>query len=150
MDARETISRIHEVLADRNAARADKAKRIADLIRFAGSYRWVGLYDVDEAEIAAIGWTGRNAPAHPRFPVSQGLSGAAVRSGSPVVVGDVSKDPRYLTALGSTRSEAIIPVRKGSNVVGTIDVENERLNAFSEGDVAFLEKCAGAALGLWP
>ena len=114
MDASEAISRILEVLANRDAARAEKAKRIADLIRCAGSYRWVGLYDVDKAEVTAIAWTGMKAPAHPRFPASQGLSGAAVQSGSPVVVGDVSKDPRYLTAFKSTRSEAIIPVLRRS------------------------------------
>ncbi len=45
------------------------------------------------------------------FPVTQGLSGAAVASGETVVVGDVSKDPRYLTAFGSTRSEGCWPSR---------------------------------------
>ncbi len=149
MDASETISRIQEILANRNTVRTAKAKQIADVIRSAGSYRWVGLYDVEEAEIAAIAWTGMDAPAYPRFPISQGLSGAAVRSGSPVVVGDVSKDPRYLTAFGSTRSEAIIPVRRDSKVVGTIDVESESLNAFSESDVVFLQKCADAVRQLW-
>ena len=43
-----------------------------------------------------------------------------------VNVGDVSADPRYLTTLGTTRSEIIAPVfdRQG-NVAGTIDVESE-------------------------
>jgi len=150
MDARETLSRIQEILANRTAARPEKAKQIAEVIRLAGGYRWVGLYDVGEAEIAAVGWAGMNAPAHPRFPVSQGLSGAAVRSGSPVIVGDVAKDHRYLTAFGSTRSEAIIPVRRGSKVVGTIDVESEKLNAFSQADVEFLKKCAEVIGPLWP
>jgi putative methionine-R-sulfoxide reductase with GAF domain len=77
-----TIGRIQEILADGTAGRPEKAKQVAEVIRLAGGYRWVGLYDADDAEIAALGWTGMNEPAHPRFPVSQGLSGAAVGSGS--------------------------------------------------------------------
>jgi putative methionine-R-sulfoxide reductase with GAF domain len=56
-----------------------------------------------------------------------------------------------LTAFGSTLSEIIIPVLdpRDSRVVGTIDVESERANAFSAMDQRKLEKCANAALGLW-
>jgi putative methionine-R-sulfoxide reductase with GAF domain len=67
------------------------------------------------------------------------------------MVGDVSKDPRYLTAFGSTRSEIIVPVvdRAGRKVVGTIDVESERVDAFSEVDRAALERCASAVAELF-
>jgi putative methionine-R-sulfoxide reductase with GAF domain len=43
-------------------------------------------------------------------------------------VGDVGRDPDYLTALGSTRSEIIVSVMDKTNypVIGTIDVESER------------------------
>jgi L-methionine (R)-S-oxide reductase len=85
-----------------------------------------GHYEVTEDEIVNLAFDGLGVPAHPRFPVTQGLSGAAVASGKTVVVGDVSKDPRYLKAFGSTRSEIIVPVvdRAGRKVVGTIDVES--------------------------
>jgi GAF domain-containing protein len=126
--------------------RERKAAGVAAAIRRAGDYRWVGVYEVTEDEIANVAFDGPGAPAHPRFPVTQGLSGAAVTSGDTVVVGDVSKDPRYLTAFSSTRSEIIVPIfdRAGrGKVVGTIDVESERVNAFSEEDRAALERCAG-------
>jgi putative methionine-R-sulfoxide reductase with GAF domain len=60
------------------------------------------------------------------------------------VVGEVSKDPRYLTAFGSTRSEIIVPIvdRSGGKVVGTIDVESEKVDAFTEEDLSALERCA--------
>jgi putative methionine-R-sulfoxide reductase with GAF domain len=100
---------IHDVQA-RNQGRAEQAAQIAELIRREGNYRWVGLYAVTEQEITVIGWSGPGAPAHPRFPVTQGLSGAAVATGRAVVVNDVTTDPRYLTAFASTLSEAIVPV----------------------------------------
>ena len=75
----------------------------------------------------------------------------AVASGKTVVVGDVSKDPRYLTAFGSTCSEIIVPVLDptGWKVVGTIDVESNRADAFSEEDRAALERCAAVVAGIF-
>jgi putative methionine-R-sulfoxide reductase with GAF domain len=124
---------------------------IASAIRRAGDYRWAGLYEVTEEEIAILAFDGPGAPAHPRFPVAQGLSGSAVASGGTVVVADVREDPRYLTAFGSTRSEIVVPVvdRAGRKVVGTIDVESELVDAFSEEDRTALERCAVALAELF-
>jgi putative methionine-R-sulfoxide reductase with GAF domain len=131
--------------------RKANAKRIADTIRSASNYRWVGIYEVSDEEIAVIGWSGPGEPAHPRFPITQGLSGTAVSSGEAVVVGDVTTDPRYLTAFGSTRSEIIVPVIVPATrkVVGTIDVESEHKNAFTDADRATLERCAVAIADLF-
>jgi GAF domain-containing protein len=127
------------------------AREAANLIREAGTYRWVGLYDVTLTEIVAIAWTGSEAPAYPRFPVSQGLNGAAVATGQPVVVQDVSGDPRYLTTFGSTRAEAIFPVAvpDDGRIIGTIDVESDRIGAFRAEDEVFLKDCARVLLHIW-
>lgn len=150
MDESRLLGEVSRVLRG-DGDRERKAAGIAEAIRRSGGYRWVGLYEVTEDEIANLAFDGPGAPAHPRFPVTQGLSGAAVASGETVVVGAVSKDPRYLTAFGSTRSEMIIPVldRAGRKVVGTIDVESDQVDAFSEGDRAALERCAAAVAELF-
>ena len=110
-----------------------------------------GLYEVAGGEIANTSPSTARAPAYPRFPVAQGLGGSAVASGETVGVGDVREDPRYLTAFGSTRSEIIVPVlgSVGRKVVGTIDVESEEVDAFSEEDRVALERCAAAVTGLF-
>ena len=61
------------------------------------------------------------------------------------------EDPRYLTVFGSTRSEIIVPIldRAGRKVVGTIDVESEEVDAFSEEDRAALGRCATAVAALF-
>jgi putative methionine-R-sulfoxide reductase with GAF domain len=62
----------------------------------------------------------------------------------------VRNDRQYLTAFGSTLSEIIVSVLDNSTaVIGTIDVESERANAFSDDDSELLEQCAKAALPLW-
>jgi L-methionine (R)-S-oxide reductase len=131
--------------------RAVRAKRLAELIRKLGEYRWVGVYDVDDETVSIIGWNGPGAPENPTFPASKGLTGAAIQQKKAVNIGDVRNDPRYLSTFGDTLSEIIVPVLdpSGERVIGTVDVESERPDAFAAGDQRMIEQCAQAALPLW-
>jgi L-methionine (R)-S-oxide reductase len=131
--------------------RAVRAKRLAELVRKLGDYRWVGVYDVDEDTVSIIGWNGPGAPEHPTFSSDKGLTGAAIEQKKAVNVGDVRNDPRYLSAFGDTLSEIVVPVLdpSGERVIGTVDVESERANAFGPQDQRMIEQCAQAALPLW-
>lgn len=131
--------------------RTERAKRLAELIRKLGEYRWVGVYDVGVENVSIIAWSGPGAPEYLSFPVSKGLTGAAIQQKKAVVVGDVRNDPRYLTAFGSTLSEIIVPVLAPGEerVIGTVDVESEQANAFSARDQQMIEQCAQAVLPLW-
>jgi putative methionine-R-sulfoxide reductase with GAF domain len=130
--------------------RAVKAKRLAERVQKLGGYRWVGVYDVGPETVSIIAWSGPAAPEHPSFPVSQGLTGAAIEQKKTVMVGDVIGEPRYITALGNTLSEIIVPVLSpDGRVIGTIDVESDRANAFSTRDQEMIEQCAEAALPIW-
>lgn len=131
--------------------RAVRAKRLAELIRTLGEYRWVGVYDVTAEQVSIVAWSGPGAPEYPKFPVTKGLTGAAIQQKRAIIVGDVRNDPRYLTAFGSTLSEIIVPVLAPGEdrVIGTVDVESENANAFSARDQQMIEQCAQAALPLW-
>jgi len=130
--------------------RAVKAKRLAERVQKLGGYRWVGVYDVGPEIVSIIAWSGPEAPEHPSFPISQGLTGAAIEQKKAVIVGDVIGDPRYLTSLGNTLSEIIVPVLSpDGRVIGTIDAESDRANAFTTRDQEMIEQCAEAALPLW-
>ena len=79
----------------------------------------------------------------PTFSIAKGLTSRAIAQVKTVNIGDVSSDPRYLTALWTTRSEIIVPVlNREGKVVGTIDVESERPNAFDKETEGLLERCA--------
>jgi putative methionine-R-sulfoxide reductase with GAF domain len=71
--------------------------------------------------------------------------------GASVIVGDVTKDPRYLTTFSSTRSEIVIPVLHSATgaTLGIIDIESERPNAFKDDDRVFLEECASLLVPLY-
>jgi L-methionine (R)-S-oxide reductase len=127
--------------------------KIAVLLRSSANYRWVGLYDIDRAAglVRNITWSGPGAPEHPTFPLTKGLTSAAVGQKQTINVGDVSTDPRYLTAFGTTRSEVIVPVfdGEGKSVVGTIDIESETANAFDKETQYLLEACSAVIRPLW-
>jgi L-methionine (R)-S-oxide reductase len=132
-------------LLDRSA----KARALAEALQQSRAYHWVGLYDVTPTHICAIAWTGAVAPAFPSFPRSKGLNGAAVASGQALVVQDVSQDPRWLTTFGTSRAEAIVPVTLDGVIVGTIDVESDRVGAFTKADEEFLAGAAEVLRPLW-
>jgi L-methionine (R)-S-oxide reductase len=88
--------------------------------------------------------TGSEPPAYARFPITQGLCGAALDSGKPIIVGDVHKDPRYLPTFHTTRSEIVVPMRnEHRHILGMLDVESDHLNAFGDEDRDFLERAGG-------
>ncbi len=150
--AEELFARLADVLRGHND-RAEKAKRLTDILRAHGGYRWVGLYDVLPAqrEISLIAYSGPRAPAFHGFPISKGLTGAAVRSKTIINVGDVRSDRRYLASSDNTQSELIVPVidPASGEVCGTLDVESDRADAFSADDEQFFQSCATTMLPLW-
>jgi len=74
---------------------------------------------------------------HPRhsgqelvIPLGEGITGAAAASRQPVLVGDVRNDPRYIPTLDAVRSELAVPMVARGRLVGVIDVQSTRLQAF--------------------
>jgi L-methionine (R)-S-oxide reductase len=147
------LGRLLEI-ARRPESREARIQALADQIRSTGDFRWVGLYDVDRERglVINIAWSGAGAPAFPTFPITKGLTSRAIAGKRTVNVGDVAGDADYLTALGTTRSEIIVPIigEESEDVVGTLDVESERVNAFTPEVQTFLEGCADAIRLLWP
>ncbi len=145
-----TLNQIRSTAAT-GGNRAERAKRLAEMIRKLGEYRWVGIYDVTADTVSIIAWSGAGAPAHSSFSPGQGLTGAAIKQRRAVIAGDVGNDPRYLTAFGDTQSEIIVPLLAPGEerVIGTVDVESDQPNAFSASDQKMIEQCAQAALPLW-
>lgn len=121
-----------------------RMKQVTEMIRKARNYRWVGVYKVTKKEFVILAASNDAPTAYPRFPITQGLCGAALESRKSIVVGDVSKDTRHLPNFHTTRSEIIVPMMNGhGHVVGMLDAESEKVDAFEEEDRQFLERAAG-------
>jgi putative methionine-R-sulfoxide reductase with GAF domain len=142
-----------ENLLTQDSDRVSIARGIAEAIRRAGPYRWTGIYDVDieRGVVSNVAWSGPSAPEYPTFPLTKGLTSRAITGKKTVNVGDVVHDSDYLTALATTRSEIIVPVldNRRARVIGTIDVESERPNAFDSAAQKLLEECAVVLRKFW-
>jgi NtrC-family two-component system sensor histidine kinase KinB len=63
----------------------------------------------------------------------------------PLNVPDVAKDPRYVERVKGTRSEIAVPMLSGEKVIGVLDVQSPKVNAFSEDDSRILSSVAAQA-----
>ncbi len=132
-----------------SADRRVRAARVARIVRSRGGYRWVGVYSIHGASVVNEAWDGPGPPEYPEFPADQGLTGTAVATATTVVSNDVSRDPRYLAALPDTAAELIVPIVRDGRVIGTLDVESDRVGTFTAVQQHRLERIAGALMPLW-
>jgi len=121
---------------------------IAELVQRTCKYRWVGVYKIKRNEFVIEAATNKMKPACPQFPVTQGLSAKATEERKTVMVPDVRKEPCFLPNFWSTKSEIVVPIidDEHDRVLGVINVESAKPNAFNESDRDFLE---GVARIIW-
>jgi len=72
------------------------------------------------------------------LPVGTGLIGTAAKLNTPLRIGDVTQDPRYLNVHTETRSELVVPLTSKGRVVGVVDLESTQVNYFTEYHERFL------------
>jgi serine phosphatase RsbU (regulator of sigma subunit) len=75
----------------------------------------------------------------PRLKLGEGFIGRVAETGKAIISPDVSKDPRYFAARGRTRSEMIAPIISNDKVIAVFDLESDRLNAYTDDDLAVLQ-----------
>jgi L-methionine (R)-S-oxide reductase len=104
-------------------------------------YTWVGIYVVEGNELVLGPFVGKPSP-HTRIPLGQGICGAAVTEKATIVVDDVNADPRYLACSIETQSEIVVPIMRGAQALGEIDIDSDQPAAFGASDRALLEPVA--------
>jgi len=78
----------------------------------------------------AIGYP-RELAENLRIPMGQGITGTAAATSHSVRVSDTSKDPRYINAIDSVRSELAVPLVVRGKVVGVLDIQSRHLDYFT-------------------
>jgi sigma-B regulation protein RsbU (phosphoserine phosphatase) len=109
--------------------------RIASLMKRLIDYRTFGILLLDEAagelELKfAVRYGDESGPK--RLKLGQGLVGWAAERREPVLVADVSQDPRYVNLVPDVRSELVIPILIKDRCIGVFDLESPELDAFTK------------------
>jgi len=124
--------------------------QVARLIQRTFNYYHVGIGLVEKDEVVyrvgvGVLWDDPNFKFKPgRLKVgSQGLTGWVAHTGEPLLVPDVSREPRYVWMQGSlTRSELTVPIIVKTKTIGVLDVQSQHLDNFDQMDLEFMQAIA--------
>ena len=113
--------------------------RVVEMIREAFGYYHVqvSLLDREANELVLRASSDKRSLEHGRLDLSlTSINARVAQTGESVLVNDVLHDPGFLpdSKLPETRSELVIPLRLGNQVIGTLDVHDTQVGAFTEED----------------
>jgi len=119
--------------------------RLAEIVRRVVDYDTFGVLLLDDERQELVLRKAVNFGSgleRTRIKLSEGLCGAAVRTGEPVLVADVLQDARYVGLVAETRSELVVPLVHKDRVIGVLDLESPEVGRFSERHVKVLTPLA--------
>ncbi|MGB1111626.1 MAG: GAF domain-containing protein [Schleiferiaceae bacterium] len=106
-------------------------------------YNWTGFYFMnDEKQQLEIGPYVGAYTDHTVIPYGRGICGQVAVSGKTFEVPDVHAQDNYLACSIATKSEIVVPIYKGENLVGQIDIDSHELDPFTQEDHNLLEAVA--------
>jgi sigma-B regulation protein RsbU (phosphoserine phosphatase) len=125
---------------------ADLLKKLPQLIAQITRFSAFAVYLLDEGKqelhIAyAVGYPDEVVRTL-RLKVGQGVVGAAVEQGRPILVNDIGKEPRFMGPLRDMMSQLAVPMRRKGRVIGALNLLSEHSGAFTDRDEALLRQFA--------
>jgi sigma-B regulation protein RsbU (phosphoserine phosphatase) len=91
---------------------------------------------------AAIGYNGATPV---RLAIGKGITGHVARTGVPIYVPDVTKDPRYVAGASGGRAEMAAPLKVWGELIGVLDAESTEVEGFDEEDLDLFTSFAAQA-----
>jgi GAF domain-containing protein len=143
LDSERVVAALRGAFA-RDVGREGLLRQAAERIRAAGPpYTSVYLYMLEGDELVLEAYAGRETD-HTRIPVGRGVCGTAVASGKDQNVPDVRVVENYLACNVWTRSELVVLIRRGSLILGQIDIDSDVPDAFTPDEEAAVKRVADA------
>lgn len=126
------------------AGRETLLQLAADRIQAAGPpYTSVYLYMLHGNDLVLEAFAGRETE-HTTIPVGRGVCGTAVATGEDQNVGDVGAIGNYLACNLETRSELVVLIRRGAEILGQIDVDSDQPDPFTDEEHRAVRQVADA------
>lgn len=145
VDAGKLIKRIQEMrdegyLSDAILRESVKQLKTADV-----DYNFVGVYlhNPDENIVWLHNYMGESTE-HARIEVGKGVCGTAVATATDQNVPDVRARENYIACNTWTRSELVVLIRRGSTILGQVDVDSDALDPFDADEQAAVKQVADA------
>ena len=140
-----------QLVAQARALIQDEPDRVANAANLAAlvyhalpDLNWAGFYFYDGTELVVGPFQG--LPACVRIALDKGVCGAAARTRQTQRVADVEAFPGHIACDAASRSELVVPLVHGGELVGVFDLDSPRVDRFDEEDQQGLEAVARAFL----
>ena len=101
---------------------------------------WAGFYLIEDGKLVLNAFQGKVACIE--IPIGRGVCGSAVAERKTLVVPDVHKFPGHIACDGASNSEIVIPLFKGDEIFGVLDIDSPHYSRFDERDRVGLEEFA--------
>jgi len=143
LDADRVVAALRGAFA-RAAPRSELLAVAAERIQAAGApYTSVYLYMLHGDALVLEAFAGRETE-HTRIAVGHGVCGTAVATGADQNVPDVRAVSNYIACNAWTRSELVVLIRRGSLILGQIDIDSDVPDPFTPEEEAEVRKVADA------
>lgn len=133
-------AQVEALLAGEDDVVANMAN-VAAMIHHTFDFWWTGFYRVVEGELILGPFQGPLACS--RIGYGRGVCGTAWKEGRTVVVEDVEQFPGHIACSSLSRSEIVVPLWRGEEVVGVLDIDSRELATFDDVDARWLERIVG-------
>ena len=135
------ISRAVTSILDSDDLMGEFSKAIADGLNY--PIVMVLLWNGDSRDFAVKAGYGKNIGSVSkdlRPKLKEGIIGHSAYFLETLVTGDVDADPRYIRgSVTSTKSEIAVPLTYRGELLGVLDIQSDRRNAFTKNDATVLE-----------
>lgn len=111
---------------------------ISAALRTAFRFFWVGFYFVKGKELVLGPFQGTIACT--RIPFGKGVCGMAWKEKRAVIVPDVNRFEGHIACNSESKSEIVVPVFAGGEVIAVLDIDSNFINDFDQTDIIYLEK----------
>ena len=100
---------------------------------------WVGFYIVDQIGELVLGPYIGAPTDHVHIPLGKGVCGRAAQCKETIIVDDVSKERNYLACSMDVKSEIVVPIKRGEEVLAELDIDSHRPACFGCDEKHILE-----------
>lgn len=118
--------------------RVARMANVAAMIHQTFDFWWTGFYRVVGEELVLGPFQGPLACMRIRY--GRGVCGTAWKERRTVIVEDVEQFPGHIACSSASRSEIVVPLMRGDEVVAVLDIDSEKLATFDEEDRHWLEQ----------
>ena len=110
-------------------------------------FEYAAFMVADRGNLKVVCYRGRSEPRLRELPIAgaNGITVRAMRTGTPMLVPDVSKDQEYVAGYPGIRSELAVPIAADDKILGVLNVEGSQQGAFNEKDATLLQVLASHA-----